>query len=60
MPAELIQRTDRRRTTVAPPKSAPRARQFHDGQFNRFLATLPPHDFALLVPLCARSRSSGV
>ena len=46
--AELIKRTDRRRTTVAPPQSTLRARQFEDGRFNRFLATLPPHDFALL------------
>jgi hypothetical protein len=37
--AELIKRTDRRRTTVAPPQSALRARQSEDGRFNRFLAT---------------------
>jgi CRP-like cAMP-binding protein len=46
--AELIKRTDRRRTRVAPSQSALRSRQFEDGRFNRFLATLPPHDFALL------------
>jgi hypothetical protein len=26
------------------------ARQLEDGKFNRFLATLPPRDFALLAP----------
>ena len=29
----------------------PRARQLEHGRFNRFLATLPPHDFSLLAPL---------
>jgi len=28
----------------------PLARQLEHGRFNRFLATLPPHDFSLLVP----------
>jgi CRP-like cAMP-binding protein len=28
----------------------PRARQLEHGKFNRFLATLPPHDFSLLAP----------
>src|SRR5262245_53333264 len=28
----------------------PLARQLEHGRFNRFLATLPPHDFALLAP----------
>ena len=28
----------------------PVARQLEHGRFNRFLATLPPHDFALLAP----------
>src|SRR5262249_43634160 len=28
----------------------PLARQLEDGRFNRFLATLPPHDFSLLAP----------
>jgi CRP-like cAMP-binding protein len=45
---ELIKRTDR--ATVTLRQTAPRARQLEDGRFNRFLATLPPHDFALLAP----------
>src|SRR5215467_395317 len=28
----------------------PLARQLEHGRFNRFLATLPPHDFSLLAP----------
>jgi hypothetical protein len=28
----------------------PVTRRVEDGKFNRFLATLPPHDFALLAP----------
>jgi hypothetical protein len=28
----------------------PLARQIEHGRFNRFLATLPPHDFSLLAP----------
>jgi hypothetical protein len=28
----------------------PLARQLEHGQFNRFLAALPPHDFSLLAP----------
>jgi CRP-like cAMP-binding protein len=47
---ELIKRTDRTHATVTPRQTAPRARQLEDGRFNRFLATLPPHDFALLAP----------
>jgi CRP-like cAMP-binding protein len=47
---ELIKRTDRTHDTVTPRHTAPRARQLEDGRFNRFLATLPPHDFALLAP----------
>jgi hypothetical protein len=29
------------------------------GRFNRFLATLPPHDFSLLAPHLRTPRSSG-
>jgi CRP-like cAMP-binding protein len=47
---ELIKRTDRAHATVTPRQTAPRGRQLEDGRFNRFLATLPPHDFALLAP----------
>jgi CRP-like cAMP-binding protein len=48
---EPIKRTDRTHATVTPPRqTVPRARQLEDGRFNRFLATLPPHDFALLAP----------
>jgi CRP-like cAMP-binding protein len=47
---ELIKRTDRAHATVTPRQTAPRGRQLEDGRFNRFLTTLPPHDFALLVP----------
>src|SRR5262249_54783587 len=33
------------------PHGAPSVgRRFEHGKFNRFLATLPPHDFALLAP----------
>jgi hypothetical protein len=33
------------------PHSTPgAARSLEDGKFNRFLAALPPHDFALLAP----------
>jgi CRP-like cAMP-binding protein len=46
----LIKRSDRTHATVTPRQIAPRARQLEDGRFNRFLATLPPHDFALLAP----------
>jgi CRP-like cAMP-binding protein len=48
--AELNKRTDRTHATVTPRQTAPRAWQLEDGRFNRFLATLPPHDFALLAP----------
>jgi CRP-like cAMP-binding protein len=44
--AELIKRTDR----TPPRQTAPRAGRLEGGRFNRFLATLPPHDFALLAP----------
>jgi CRP-like cAMP-binding protein len=47
---ELIKGTDRTHATVTPRQTAPRARQLEDGRFNRFLATLPPLDFALLAP----------
>jgi CRP-like cAMP-binding protein len=47
---EPIKRTGRTHATVTPRQTAPRARQLEDGRFNRFLATLPPHDFALLAP----------
>jgi CRP-like cAMP-binding protein len=33
-----------------PHGTPPRARQLEHGKFNRFLATLPPHDFSLLAP----------
>jgi hypothetical protein len=33
-----------------PYSTPPRARQLEHGRFNRFLATLPQHDFSLLVP----------
>src|SRR5262245_25164939 len=40
--------------TVLPRKccfgTAPLARQIEHGRFNRFLASLPPHDFSLLAP----------
>jgi hypothetical protein len=36
----------------------PLARQLEHGRFNRFLATLPPHDFSLLAPHL-RSRSNA-
>ena len=45
-----IERTHRRHATVTPRQPAPRATQFEEGQFNRFLATLPPHDFSMLAP----------
>jgi CRP-like cAMP-binding protein len=45
--AEPIKHTERTRATITP---RPRARQLEDERFNRFLATLPPHDFALLAP----------
>jgi CRP-like cAMP-binding protein len=48
--AELIKRTDRTHATVTSRQTAPRARRLEHGRFNRFLATLPPHDFALLAP----------
>jgi CRP-like cAMP-binding protein len=47
---ELITRTNRTPATVTPRQTVPRARQLEDGRFNRFLAMLPPHDFALLAP----------
>src|SRR5215831_8396961 len=33
-----------------PYSTAPLARQIEHGRFNRFLASLPPHDFSLLAP----------
>src|SRR5512132_338200 len=33
-----------------PDGTPPIARQLERGKFNRFLATLPPHDFSLLAP----------
>jgi len=33
-----------------PHGASPLARQLEHGRFNRFLATLPPHDFSLLAP----------
>jgi CRP-like cAMP-binding protein len=33
-----------------PTTSDPLARQLEHGRFNRFLATLPPHDFSILAP----------
>src|SRR5437764_13231450 len=39
-----------RSATTMPHGTPPVARQLEHGRFNRFLATLPPHDFALLAP----------
>lgn len=39
-----------RSDTTMPYGTPPVARQLEHGRFNRFLATLPPHDFALLAP----------
>src|SRR5207253_9198961 len=39
-----------RSDTTMPYSTPPVARQLEHGRFNRFLATLPPHDFALLAP----------
>jgi CRP-like cAMP-binding protein len=36
--------------TLMPYGTPPLARQLEHGRFNRFLATLPPHDFSLLAP----------
>jgi CRP-like cAMP-binding protein len=39
----------------------PLARQLKHGRYNRFLATLPPHDFSLLAPhLCTITLERGV
>src|SRR5262249_54294418 len=47
---ELSKRRDPRHATITPRQTAPRAPQFEDGRFNRFLAALPPHDFSMLAP----------
>src|SRR5438094_1976577 len=39
-----------RSDTTMPYGTPPVARQLEHRRFNRFLATLPPHDFALLAP----------
>src|SRR5262249_59069817 len=39
-----------RRATLMPYGTLPLARQLEHGRFNRFLATLPPHNFSLLAP----------
>src|SRR5438445_10515328 len=39
-----------RSDTSMPYGTPPVARQLEHGRFNRFLATLPPHAFALLAP----------
>src|SRR5213593_3392805 len=39
-----------RSDTTMPYGTPPVARQLEHGRINRFLATLPPHDFALLAP----------
>jgi hypothetical protein len=43
-----------------PYSTPPRARQLEHGRFNRFLATLPQHDFSLVVSrICGRLPSKA-